>query len=192
MRILVGLGNPGEQYDKSRHNVGFWAADAVAAYLSWGQWKEFKGGLLAEGVSNGEKIAVFKPQSFMNGSGLPVRQLLDFYKITSDDIAVVTDDVYVQPGSARVRQSGGDGGHNGLKSLHDHLEPETFWRVKIGVGLYPQEHDERHHAPALDQYVLEPLPAHDKKQVIKLIDKLVPNLVTWLEHGTLSAETVHI
>lgn len=192
MRVLVGLGNPGDEYRTTRHNAGFWAADALVSYLGWGLWREFKGGLLAEGVSNGEKVAIFKPQTFMNRSGLPVRSLLDYFHIEAENVLVLLDDVYIAPGTARIRTSGGDGGHNGLRSVIEHVEPDTFWRVKIGVGLYPQEHDERHHAPALDQYVLQPLPAHDRKQVDKLIDTLVPNLVGWLEHGSIETQTLHV
>ena len=161
MRVLVGLGNPGAEYEKTRHNAGFWVVDAVASYLSWGQWKEFKGGLMAEGSSNGEKIILFKPLGFMNRSGLPLRQLVDFYQIPAENVAVALDDVYIAPGSARVRTSGGDGGHNGLRSVIEHVDPDAFWRIKVGVGLYSQKQDERVHQPALDHYVLQPLPAHD-------------------------------
>jgi PTH1 family peptidyl-tRNA hydrolase len=193
MRVLVGLGNPGAEYEKTRHNAGFWVADALAAHYGVEKWKEFKGGLLAETSGNGEKILLFKPQVFMNRSGQPVTELLKYFHIATADTAVALDDVYIQPGSARVRTSGGDGGHNGLHSVIQHVDPDDFWRVKIGVGLYGQRPEEKIHQPALDQYVLSPLPAHDAKQVHKLIDKIVPNLVAWLEHGTeLSAETLHI
>lgn len=192
MRILIGLGNPGSEYEKTRHNAGFWTVDAVAAHLGWGLWKEFKGGLLAEGHLNGEKLLLFKPQEFMNRSGVSVKTILDYFQIPTDDVAVVMDDVYIAPGSARMRRNGGDGGHNGLRSILQHVDPDTFWRIKVGVGLYPQEQADRAHAPALDHYVLQPMPAHDHKQVVKLVDKLVPNLVGWLEHGTLPTETVHL
>lgn len=191
MRVLVGLGNPGAKYDKTRHNAGFWVVDAVANYLGWGQWKEVKGCLVAEGVSNGEKIILAKPQTFMNRSGQPVKQLLEYFQVGTEDLAVALDDVYIHPGTARVRRSGGDGGHNGLHSVLSLVDPDTFWRVKIGVGLYGQRPEEKIHQPALDKYVLEPLPKHERKQVALLIDKLVPNLVGWLEHGTLSPETIH-
>jgi PTH1 family peptidyl-tRNA hydrolase len=191
MRVLVGLGNPGPQYEKTRHNAGFWLVDAVAAHLGWSLWKEVQGGLLAKGVSNGEEVLLFKPLGFMNQSGVPVRQLLNYYKIEPADLAVALDDVYVAPGSARLRQTGGDGGHNGLRSILQQLNPDDFWRVKIGVGLYPQHEHEKANQPALDHYVLSPLPSHDHKNVIKLIDTLVPNLVAWLEHGTLTQATVH-
>jgi PTH1 family peptidyl-tRNA hydrolase len=191
MRVLVGLGNPGSEYDKTRHNAGFWLVDAVASYLGWSQWKEFKGGVLSEGVSNGEKLALFKPQGFMNRSGLPVRQLLEYFQVTTADLAVAMDDVYVRPGSVRIRQSGGDGGHNGLRSVLSHVDPDTFWRIKIGAGLYSQDPEERLHLPALDDYVLQPLPAHDLKQVHKAIDELVPDLVQWLEQGVLTIATKH-
>jgi PTH1 family peptidyl-tRNA hydrolase len=129
----------------------------------------------------------------MNGSGLPVRQLLEYFQIDVADMAVGLDDVYIHPGSARIRQSGGDGGHNGLNSLMTSLDPDTFWRIKIGVGHYGQKPEEKIHQPALDQYVLSPMPAHDMKQAKKLIDTMVPNLVGWLERkNSLETETLHI
>jgi peptidyl-tRNA hydrolase, PTH1 family len=192
MRVLVGLGNPGEEYANTRHNAGFWTVEAVALHLGWAQWREFKGGQLTEGVSNGEKIMLFKPMGFMNRSGQPLRQLLDYFNIPATDVAVALDDVYIQPGSARIRKSGGDGGHNGLRSVLDHVDPDEFWRIKIGAGMYGQKPDERQHQPPLDHFVLQPMPKHEHKQALKLIDKIVPNLVTWLEHGELSTETVHV
>ncbi len=193
MRILVGLGNPGGEYEKTRHNAGFWTLDAVAKHLNISKWKESKGGLLAETTQEKEKILLFKPQGFMNRSGLAVRQIVDFYQIPSENIAVIFDDVYIQPGSARVRKGGGDGGHNGLRSIIEHVDPEGFLRIKVGVGLYGQKQEERVHQPALDHYVLQALPVHDHKLVEKLIDKILPNLIGWLEHGTaLETETIHI
>jgi peptidyl-tRNA hydrolase, PTH1 family len=190
MRVLIGLGNPGAQYEKSRHNLGFVALDAVAAHYGIKNWKSAHGGDLAEVSQGGEKALLFKPQKFMNLSGLPVRALLDYYKLAPKDLCIIADDVYVAPGSARIRRSGGDGGHNGWKSVLQQVDPDTFWRVRIGAGLYPQG-DKEVHYPALDQYVLESLPKHERKQAELLIDKLVPKLVEWLEHGVLEEATLH-
>jgi PTH1 family peptidyl-tRNA hydrolase len=193
MRLLVGLGNPGERYDNTRHNVGFACVDAVAEAIGKPAWKEFKDGLLALATVGNERVALFKPMQFMNNSGLHVQEVVSYYTIESPDLAVVCDDVYVKPGSARIRQSVGDGGHNGMKSLLVHLDPDTFWRVKIGAGLYEQHKDQRVRQPALEDYVLQKLPTHDSHLVEKVIDRLVPDLVTWLEHGTgLTQKTVHI
>jgi PTH1 family peptidyl-tRNA hydrolase len=192
MRLLVGLGNPGKEYDGTRHNLGFDCVDAVAKHLGASNWKAFKGGMLAESVINKEKALIFKPQEFMNRSGLPIRQIVDYYGIAPHDVCIVADDVYVAPGSVRIRKSGGDGGHNGWKSVIEHLDPDSFWRVKIGAGVYEQHPDKRAHQPALEEYVLKPMPKHEQKAVADLIDRVVPDLVQWLEHGTLETETVHL
>ena len=193
MRLLVGLGNPGVEYAHTRHNIGFDCIDAVAEKLGLNGWKECKNGLLALGTLGKEKIFLFKPMQFMNNSGVQVRQILDYYAISSDQMVVVFDDVYVKPGSLRIRQSGGDGGHNGLKSLLAHIPADDFWRVKIGVGLYEQKPEDKHHLPPLEDYVLRRMAKTEEKTVAELIDNTVPNLITWLEHGTgLEQKTVHL
>lgn len=191
MRLLVGLGNPGEEYELTRHNLGFVVLDRLAEKLQAEDWHAFKGGELAEVRLAGEKHLLFKPMQYMNRSGEPVRALIDYYGIDPADVCIVSDDVYVRPGSARVRQGGGDGGHNGWRSVMEHVKPDTFWRVRIGAGLYEQHPLKRQHLPALDTYVLQLLPAHERKQADHLIDIILSNLVEWLEHGRLSEETVH-
>ena len=192
MRLLVGLGNPGEQYSKTRHNAGFWLVDALAGQFPGTSWKSAQGGLLAEVQVNGKKALLFKPQQFMNNSGQPVSQLMRYYEISAEDLAIAADEVYVAPGSARIRKGGGDGGHNGWKSLLEQVSEDTFWRIRIGVGVYEQSPEKRMHQPALDQYVLQNLVTHERHQVNKMIDKLVPNLIKWLEHGSLAEETLHL
>lgn len=192
MRLLVGLGNPGPKYQGTRHNVGFEVVDAVAESLSITKWKSFKDGLLAEIGSGGDKVFLFKPQQYMNNSGVQVRQVVDFYQIEAANIAVAYDDVYIQPGSIRIRQGGGDSGHNGMKSIHTHLEDHNFWRLRIGAGLYEQNPELRHKLPSLEDYVVQPFPASDAKKVKKLIDNQVPNLVEWLKLGNgLQEQTIH-
>jgi len=191
MRLLVGLGNPGPEYDHTRHNIGFEIVDLLAKKLD-ATWKAQKGSLIAEVRLGGEKHLLCKPQQFMNRSGEPIRQLVDYYQIAISDVCIVTDDVYITPGSARIRQGGGDGGHNGWKSIHEHLPATEFWRVRVGMGLYEQHPELRTHQPPLDDYVLKPLPSHDQKSVASLIDKLLPNLIQWLELGSLQEETLHI
>jgi len=187
MRLLAGLGNPGAEYEGTRHNVGFVCVDAVAEKLAVSGWKEFKSGLLAK---QGENL-FFKPQAFMNRSGEAIRQVVDYYGIESSDICIVADDVYLSPGSTRIRHEGADGGHNGWKSVLEHLEG-PFRRVRIGVGVYEQEPDKRVHQPALDRYVLQKPTAHDQKLINHMVDNIVPNLVMWLERGELPEQTLHI
>src|ERR1035437_9262685 len=134
MRLLVGLGNPGEEYVKTRHNIGFAAVDAVAEVLQAGNSRTFKGGELYEVGGN----LIFKPMQFMNRSGQSIHEVKQYFQIEPTDVCIVADDVYVAPGSVRIRHSGGDGGHNGWKSIHDHLKDDTFLRVRIGVGVYEQ------------------------------------------------------
>jgi PTH1 family peptidyl-tRNA hydrolase len=192
MKLLVGLGNPGPQYQGTRHNVGFSVVDAVAESLGATSFKTFKDGLLAETGVGEAKILVYKPQQYMNNSGIQVRQVVDFYDMEASDIAVAYDDVYIQPGSVRIRQGGGDSGHNGVKSLHKHLEDHNFWRIRVGAGLYEQKPELRQHLPALEDYVIQKFTSSDAKKVAHLIDNLVPNLVEWLKHGkSLEHQTTH-
>jgi aminoacyl-tRNA hydrolase len=192
MRLLAGLGNPGDQYRGSRHNIGFVCVEKVAADLGVATWRAFKGGLLAEGRAGEERILLFKPMQFMNTSGIPLRQVMEYYDIPADQLCVAADDVYVAPGSARIRKTGGDGGHNGWRSVLEHVDPDTFWRVRIGAGTYEQTPAKRRLLPDLEQYVLQTLPPHDAEKTGKLIDKLGPLLVQWLESGDLQEQTLHI
>lgn len=191
MRLIVGLGNPGKEYEDTRHNLGYFSVERVAEAIGNVSWRKVEGGLLAE-VWLAEKHLLFKPTQFMNRSGLPVRKIMDYYRISSADTCVIADDVYLEPGTIRIRQEGGSGGNNGWKSVLEHIEDPTFWRVRIGAGVYSQKPEERQMHPPLEDYVLQPLPPHERKRVLESIDRLVPNLVEWLRSGmTLQEETVH-
>ena len=192
MRLVAGLGNPGDKYEKTRHNAGFWCVDALAKALDAGNAREFQGGLLQEARLDGEKVLLFKPAQFMNRSGLPLAQVSDYYGVHPEDILVAYDDVYVAPGSIRIRKGGGDGGHNGIRSLLEHIKPDAFSRVRIGVGLYEQDPQKRLHQPPLDEYVLQPLPQPDRELVAKAIDGMLPNLIKWLGTGELAEHTIHV
>ncbi|WP_454052564.1 aminoacyl-tRNA hydrolase [Clostridium sp. Marseille-Q7071] len=134
MYLIVGLGNPGDKYDKTRHNVGFDIIDLFAQKynISINRIK-FKG-IYGETTINGEKVIVLKPQTFMNLSGESVREVCDFYKIPNNNIIVVYDDISLDIGTVRIRQKGSAGGHNGIKNIISHLSTEAFPRIKIGVG----------------------------------------------------------
>lgn len=134
MRILAGLGNPGAQYQNNRHNVGFMAADAIARRHSFSPWAKKFQALIAEGSVDGEKVLLMKPQTFMNNSGQSVGEAARFFKLEPRDIAVLYDELDLPPGKVRVKDGGGHGGHNGIRSLDAHLPGRDYRRVRIGIG----------------------------------------------------------
>lgn len=129
--LIVGLGNPGDEYTATRHNVGFMAVDAMAEQFRAGMWKKKFKGFLA---SSNEPAALWlKPQTYMNLSGESVGEALHFHKLATEQVVVLHDDLDVLPGHIKVKQGGGSGGHNGLKSIDAHIGP-NYWRVRIGIG----------------------------------------------------------
>jgi PTH1 family peptidyl-tRNA hydrolase len=141
MRFVVGLGNPGEHYRRTRHNIGFRVVDVLAARLHGVAWTERAGAWVAETRLADEPALFVKPLSFMNLSGVPVARLLAAHDGTPSDLIVVVDDVALDLGTVRVRERGGHGGHNGLRSLVAELGTEDFPRVRVGVrkGELPDE-----------------------------------------------------
>ncbi len=133
MRIIAGLGNPGQKYQNNRHNVGFMAADAIARRHSFSPWSKKFQGLIAEGNLGGEKVLLIKPQTFMNLSGQAVGEAMRFYKLGPSDLIVLYDELDLAPGKVRVKTGGGSGGHNGIKSLDQHCGKD-YRRVRIGIG----------------------------------------------------------
>ena len=137
MKVIVGLGNPGEQYARTRHNVGFdvieYLADDLKIDIKEAKFK----GLFGMAVIGGEKVFLLKPMTYMNLSGESVRPLIDFYKIDVDDVLVVYDDLDLPVGKIRLREKGGHGGHNGIRSLISHLQTNEFKRIRVGVDRPP-------------------------------------------------------
>ena len=133
MLLFAGLGNPGAKYADNRHNVGFMAADAIARRHSFSPWSKKFQGLIAEGTLAGEKIILIKPQTFMNLSGQSVGEALRFYKLDASALTVLYDEIDLAAGKVRVKVGGGSGGHNGIRSLEQHVGKD-FRRVRIGVG----------------------------------------------------------
>ncbi len=133
MRLIVGLGNPGAQYAGNRHNIGFMAVDRIAAGHGFGPWRKAFRGQVAEGRLGGGKVLLMKPETFMNLSGEAVRAALDFYKLEPADIVVFHDELDLAPGKCRVKDGGGHAGHNGLRSLHQHIG-DSYRRVRLGIG----------------------------------------------------------
>lgn len=135
IRLIVGLGNPGREYETTRHNAGYWWVDELARLQNLGFKSEAKfHGLTARGQLHGHEVFLLKPQTFMNVSGRAVGALAQFYKIAPAEILVVHDELDLPPGVARLKLGGGHGGHNGLKDIIAHLGSKDFWRLRLGIG----------------------------------------------------------
>lgn len=135
--MIVGLGNPGQEYEGTRHNAGFLALDAIAEQVDVRYWKVECGALTAKASWRGHSLLLVKPQSYMNTSGGPVKQVCAQYKVPVGRLTVVHDDLDIEPGHVRVKQGGGLAGHNGLKSIADKLGTRDFCRVRCGIGRPP-------------------------------------------------------
>ncbi len=134
MKIIAGLGNPGKEYEHTRHNMGFDVVDELARRWGVTVWKESMQAEIASVVKNGEKVLLVKPLTYMNNSGDAVGAILRYYKVSPDDLFVICDDLDLPPGKTRIRRKGASGGHNGIKSLIACLGTEEFNRFRIGVG----------------------------------------------------------
>ena len=134
MFLIVGLGNPGKEYDGTRHNIGFAAVDYIAdKYNIELNRIKFKG-VFGEGFIEGKKVILLKPTTYMNLSGESIREVINFYKISKEEVIVIYDDISLEVGRLRIREKGSHGGHNGIKSIIANLGTDVFPRVKIGVG----------------------------------------------------------
>jgi PTH1 family peptidyl-tRNA hydrolase len=143
MKLIIGLGNPGPEYAKTRHNIGFMTMDEVADEISadWKLWGPGKICEMAEATSQGEKLILLRPQTYMNLSGQAAVAVASYYKILPDEICVIHDEVDLPFGEVRLKVGGGDAGHNGLKSLTKCLSSNMYSRIRMGVGR--SEHPEK-------------------------------------------------
>ena len=134
MKIIIGLGNIGREYENTRHNAGFMAIDKLAKMLEMDFNQEKFSAYFAKKKIDGEDIILLKPTTYMNNSGIALRQCMDFYKVPSEDILVLYDDMDMPVGKLRLRQKGSAGGHNGIKSIISHIGTQEFDRIRIGIG----------------------------------------------------------
>lgn len=167
MKLLVGLGNPGGQYEANRHNIGFMAIDAIARAHAIAPFRAKHQGLLAEGQIAGEKVLLLKPQTFMNRSGDSVQKLAQFHKLDPADIIVFYDELDLAPGKVRVKVGGGNGGHNGLRSIDPQIGLD-YKRVRLGIGHPGKEFVTRH--------VLSDFAKADRDWLDPLLDALAKNV----------------
>ncbi len=131
--LLVGLGNPGPEYALNRHNIGFLVIDFIAHYYDFNNFKRHGQGIFSEKVIHNQKVSLLKPLTYMNRSGVAVAEFASFFKISLEDILVIHDELDLDFGRMKVKQGGGNGGHNGLKSLDAHIGKD-YWRLRIGIG----------------------------------------------------------
>ena len=134
MKIVIGLGNPGNKYAKTRHNVGFAVIDKFVESCNVGLSEKSRDSVISKCVVDGEELLFVKPQLFMNLSGGPTKRIIEKYNCSLDEILVVLDDINIPLGKIRIRERGSSGGHNGLKSISNHLRTTHFSRLRIGVG----------------------------------------------------------
>lgn len=172
--MIVGLGNPGIKYAKTRHNIGFWVVDLLSE--EWGipvnkeKWKAEVG----EGFVRGEKVFLIKPLTYMNLSGESVRPAIDWLKADIDELVVVYDDLDLPPGQIRLRLKGSSGGHNGMKSLIQHLGTEEFKRIKIGIGR-PQG------KMPIPDYVLSDFHKSEIESMADAVDRAAEAINCWID-----------
>ena len=180
--MIVGLGNPGSQYEKTRHNAGFLALERLEKQLNAPAEKLRHKALCTQATYAGQKLLLVKPQTFMNASGLAVRQAADFYKIPPERIIVIFDDISLAVGRLRVRPSGSAGGHNGIKSIISSIGSDQFPRVKVGVGAKP------HPDYDLADWVLSVIPKQEQPAFQSALDHAADAALYLVEHGVEKAE----
>ncbi|MBY4226196.1 aminoacyl-tRNA hydrolase [Rhodococcus fascians] len=180
--LIVGLGNPGPQYDKTRHNVGFMVADALAGRVgsSFSSHKKSNSDIVQARL-DGRSVVVAKPRTFMNLSGQPVAALARFFSVDPANIVVVHDELDIDFGALRLKLGGGEGGHNGLRSISQHLSTKDYLRVRVGVGRPPGRMD-----PA--SFVLKPFSTPERKDIGVVIEEAADAAELLLKVGLEAAQ----
>jgi len=182
LRLIVGLGNPGPEHQSTRHNAGFWFVDLLARRHG-GEFRDYRkySGEVARISIGEEEIVLLKPTTYMNRSGLSIRQVRDFYKIPVDDILVAHDELDLPVGSVRLKHGGGHGGHNGLRDTIAHIG-ETFWRLRLGIGHPGSKTD-------VIDYVLTRAPRSEEDLIMEAVNLAADCIPLLLEQGAERAMT---
>lgn len=168
MKLIVGLGNIGKEYDNTRHNIGFRAIDAFAASQNITIDISKSGGLYGEFFYHNEKVILLKPQRYINLSGQVIKSYVDFYKIKIEDILVISDDLDMPVGKIKLKSKGRSGGHNGLKDIENHLKTTEYKRLKLGIS--------NNKSIDTKDYVLGKFNKMDKEKIEEIM-KLIPNII---------------
>lgn len=178
MRLVVGLGNPGREYARTRHNVGFLAVDELVGRLAGVSGRSRFRALVSEGVRGTEKIVTIKPQTFMNLSGTSVREAIHWYKLDLEDVLVVVDDMDLPLGQIRLRPDGSAGGHNGLKSIFSELGTTTVPRMRVGIGRG---------GGSSTAHVLSRFNESEAAELPEIVERAVDATERWIDVGIVSA-----
>ena len=174
IKVIVGLGNPGQQYSRTRHNAGFWFLDGLITNYaaSWGHEGRFEGSISNVSIAN-QKVVLLKPETFMNLSGRSVGNLSRYFKFVPEEILVVHDELDFEPGIVRLKKAGGHAGHNGLRDIAANLGSKDFYRLRVGIGRPPGKQ-------VAADYVLSAPSAQDRQKILdgfepvyKVIDHLI-------------------
>ena len=188
MKVLLGLGNPGREYEATRHNVGWWVLDHLADVWRFDGWRKDGDALTATGLVGSVKVRLVKPQTYYNLSGAVLRTYLRKpFWAPATDLLVVCDDVALPIGRYRLRPQGSAGGSNGLKSIERTIGSQTYGRLRIGTKPV----DESREIGNLADFVLSPFDAVEREEVVALLPKLVDASETWLQDGILAAMNKH-
>ncbi|MBN1192670.1 MAG: aminoacyl-tRNA hydrolase [Coriobacteriia bacterium] len=179
-RMVVGLGNPGEEYENTRHNVGFMVVDLLAENLRVSYWKDEAGAKVGLVRFGDDDLVLVKPQTFMNLSGKAVAKLAQTYEVEPRDVVIVHDDLDLPEENVRVKRGGGHGGHNGLRSLAESLGTGDFARVRIGIGRPPGRQDP-------SDFVLEPMRREVAERLAEMVPHAAQAVIHVLESGVDSA-----
>jgi PTH1 family peptidyl-tRNA hydrolase len=186
MKIIIGLGNPGEEYKKTRHNIGFMVIDTLREKLDFPEFKKDRkfNALISKGEYNDEKILLVKPQTFINLSGICVASLMNFFKVDPKDLFIIYDDVDLLLGKIRIRKKGGSGTHNGMKSIIDHIGETSFPRFRVGIEsrgeTAPRQMD-------ISSFVLSSFNNDEEKAKDKAVIKACNGIIFALDKGIAEA-----
>jgi PTH1 family peptidyl-tRNA hydrolase len=189
LKVILGLGNPGAQYEATRHNVGWWVLDHLADVWRFDPWRRDGDALVANGLVGPHKVRLVKPQTYYNLSGSVLRPYLrrPFWSAKTD-LLVVCDDVALPVGRYRIRPQGSAGGSNGLKSIEGTLRSKEYPRLRIGTGPAA---DDRREVGRLTDYVLSPMGALDRQVVRDLLPRLTDACEVWVREGVVAAMNKH-
>lgn len=197
MKLIVGLGNPGEQYENTRHNLGFEVVDTLLHKLelspdSWENSAKLKC-LICKYKGKNEDLVFVKPQTFMNDSGTGVRAVMNFYKVKAEDVVIIHDDIDLKLGQLKVRQGGSSAGHKGVESVIEKLGTDNFIRFRLGIA--PEQHSglakmAEHHKNSfnVEKFVVSPFDAHEKSKIKHLLKRAVLAVDILLKDGIASAQ----